>query len=155
MICCIDYCLLVFGLYINELLVKLIQEHEDNPNLYKCYHDTLHSISHLSCAKIALRKFEFFLLQELGYGIDFLTAYNNEKIAPNNYYTYAFETGFFSNIDNKNGFSGQILLDLANLQFNTHQHLQDAHKITNIVLTNLLNGKKINTRKLYLKGKKT
>lgn len=58
------------GLYINELLSKLLPRFEPTPELFSAYGDLVAQFQHYE-ALDALRRFEFLLLETLGYGIAF------------------------------------------------------------------------------------
>lgn len=55
------------GLYLNELLLALLQHQDPHPALYDAYHDTLKALT--SGVERSLRIFEMLLLSELGYGL--------------------------------------------------------------------------------------
>ena len=58
------------GLYINELLVRLLLNHEEHRALYRLYQSTLQALQDSAATEAALRRFELGLLAELGYGIN-------------------------------------------------------------------------------------
>lgn len=57
------------GLYLNELLVRLLHRHDPHPQLFAAYGRTLESLAGEAAVEELLRRFEFTLLDELGYGI--------------------------------------------------------------------------------------
>jgi DNA repair protein RecO (recombination protein O) len=61
------------GLYINELLVKLLPLHEPEPGLFETYQHTLSGLQLNEFNEWLLRLFEKQLLQQLGYGLDLET----------------------------------------------------------------------------------
>lgn len=59
--------------YMNELLIKLLPKEDPYPNLFDAYQETLQQLCNLdnhNSQSSLLRKFEWHLLQELGYGIE-------------------------------------------------------------------------------------
>ncbi|MGI9250441.1 MAG: DNA repair protein RecO [Pseudohongiellaceae bacterium] len=58
------------GLYVNELLLRLLQDHAEHRALYQAYQDTLLALQGGDNMEPVLRKFELSLLAELGYGIN-------------------------------------------------------------------------------------
>lgn len=58
------------GMYINELLVRLLHRNDAHPALFAAYDQALKALAGHSMADAVLRCFEFTLLDELGYGFD-------------------------------------------------------------------------------------
>ena len=56
------------GLYVNELLVRLLHRHDPHPRLFASYTNTLSSLGGTQVLDGVLRRFELELLGELGYG---------------------------------------------------------------------------------------
>lgn len=61
------------GLYVNELLCRLLHRNDSHPDIFFEYERVLPQLQALDRLDIALRHFELRLLDELGYGLD-LTA---------------------------------------------------------------------------------
>ena len=55
------------GLYLNELLVRLLHRHDPHARLFAAYADALQGLQQARPAEDSLRRFEFILLDELGY----------------------------------------------------------------------------------------
>ena len=67
--------------YLNELLMKLLQRHDAHPQLYDYYHQALCELSLEKNIEIPLRRFEKYLLSELGYGLNLVAdAYSGKEI---------------------------------------------------------------------------
>ena len=58
------------GMYVNEVLCRLLHNHEEHKALYKNYQDTLIALQGDGNMEVILRKFELSLLAELGYAIN-------------------------------------------------------------------------------------
>jgi DNA repair protein RecO (recombination protein O) len=58
------------GLYVNELLVRLLHRYDAHPGLFAQYGDTLQGLAGDESVEVVLRRFEMSLLDELGYGFD-------------------------------------------------------------------------------------
>ena len=58
------------GLYLNELLVRLLHRHDPHPALFLAYDNALRGLKDEDPIDELLRYFEFTLLQELGFGFD-------------------------------------------------------------------------------------
>ncbi len=64
---------LLAALHVNELVYRLLHRHEPHPNLFVAYLETLQALERGEAGNWegAVLAFEFRLLRELGYGIDF------------------------------------------------------------------------------------
>ena len=56
--------------YLNELILRLLPREDPHPQLYDAYDTALIQLAAGSGAAAALRRFEWMLLQETGYGLD-------------------------------------------------------------------------------------
>lgn len=57
------------GMYMNELLVRLLHRHDPHPELFAAYSDALRALAGAAIPDTVLRPFELFLLRELGYNL--------------------------------------------------------------------------------------
>jgi DNA repair protein RecO (recombination protein O) len=58
------------GLYVNELLVRLLHRHDSHPQLFAAYGEALAALAGQGPVDAVLRRFELMLLDQLGYGFD-------------------------------------------------------------------------------------
>jgi DNA repair protein RecO (recombination protein O) len=58
------------GMYMNELLVRLLHRNDAHPALFAAYDEALKALAGNGVAESVLRRFEFTLLDELGYSFD-------------------------------------------------------------------------------------
>ena len=58
------------GMYMNELLTRLLINHVEHKQLYLAYQDTLVALQGTAELQLLLLQFELCLLSELGYGIN-------------------------------------------------------------------------------------
>ena len=86
--------LLQCGFYMNELLLYFTTQNDEQPLLFALYEETLTALTHVDQAAQAdylhefiLRRFEYGLLQELGYGLQLTIE------QPQAYYYYDIERG--------------------------------------------------------------
>ena len=86
------------GLYCNELLYRLCHPQETYPKTFLQYEKTLQALSHRSPIRKVVRLFEYHLLQEIGFSIDF-SCLDNEA----SWYHYCSDNGQTENIYNPNG----------------------------------------------------
>jgi len=60
---------MIAGFYLNELLVRLLHQHESHPELFDLYNKAILDLSVAKCIDAVLRIFEKGLLKSLGYGL--------------------------------------------------------------------------------------
>jgi DNA repair protein RecO (recombination protein O) len=77
------------GLYINELLVRLLHRYDAHPGLFAAYGDALLELGGNAPVEEVLRRFEMQLLDELGYSFDLtVDGQSGEAIRENAWYHY-------------------------------------------------------------------
>ncbi len=87
------------GLYLNELLLRSLPLEDNCESVYQLYHKTISLISSFdyekeqSCVEVALRTFEFTLLAELGFGVDFYSDIEQQAIVRGSGLSYRFIEG--------------------------------------------------------------
>ncbi len=146
---------LLSGLYLNELLMRVLPKFDAQPQLYTNYQNTLLELQGSRLEQKALRLFEKKLLEELGYGIPLnsvaktLTAFTAE-----NYYRFHPEHGFeHCEADDKADmavFLGKSLLAIAAEQLQEENCLRDCKRLMRLALAPLLGQRPLQSRKLYL-----
>ena len=102
---------LLLGMYINELLVRLLGKYVPAP-VFKVLPALLLSLVGDEQYTTELRKFEIRLLDELGYGISFaFEAGTGDMVDPDMFYRFVADEGFHPIAsETKNSFSGVHLL---------------------------------------------
>ncbi len=146
---------LLSGLYLNELLMRVLQKHDPHPQLYTIYQNTLLELQGSHLKQKTLRLFEMRLLEELGYGLQLKQEATREHaLLPEKYYRYHSEHGFELCLDACAGmvsvYSGKSLLALAAENLDDEESLRDAKRLMRQVLTPLLGAHKINSRQLFI-----
>lgn len=107
------------AMYLNELLMRLLQVQEAHPGIYRLYQQALIRLQQQSPLEACLRCFEFRLLQELGYAWDLHTdAVSGEKLQSGYSYLFDPEHGYQGvqipvGDMPANLFSGEHLIDFA------------------------------------------
>lgn len=107
------------GMYLNELLMRLLQAQESQPTIYRLYQQALVRLQQQGSLETCLRYFEFRLLQELGYAWDLqLDAISGQALQPDGHYLFDPEHGYeqvYTPVSDKalNLFSGDELLRFA------------------------------------------
>ncbi|TAK73034.1 MAG: DNA repair protein RecO [Gammaproteobacteria bacterium] len=145
------------GFYLNELLMYLLQKWDAHANLYRLYENTLTALQAPALEQRVLRLFEKRLLEELGYGL-LLKADDSlqQAIVAEQYYRFVPEQGFVlaegSGISPTGTiFSGRSLLAIAQEDWADEESLQDAKRLTRLLLTPLLGSRPIHSRRLFVK----
>jgi DNA repair protein RecO (recombination protein O) len=106
------------GLYLNELLVRLLHRHDPHPQLFAAYASTLDALASDGELDDILRRFEFSLLAELGYGFELdMEGCSGEALLPEAWYHYHPEHGLVARgpvaDPNQPAFRGADLLAIA------------------------------------------
>ena len=140
------------GLYVNELVARVLEHETPFPELF---FDYLHCIQSLAGAngspEPALRRFELALLGHLGYGVDFLhCAGTGEAIEDGMTYSYREEKGFIASlVINQRSFTGRQLRALYERDFPDADTLRAAKRFTRMALKPWLGGKPLKSQELF------
>lgn len=140
------------GLYVNELVQRLCVEHEDYQGLFDQYEYVLNALAKAQqqshSQEQALRLFEFYLLEVLGYGFDFNVDVLGEPIELSRHYVYE---GGFSQVDEffPRSLSGEMLRNIAQYDWNNPDVLRVAKHLTREALRPLLGSKPLYSRELF------
>jgi DNA repair protein recO len=140
------------GFYVNELICRVLEQETAQPQLFQDY---LRCLTELAGAPLAvepvLRRFEFQLLQSLGYGVDFLhCAGSGQPIDENMTYRYREEQGFMASLIKDNlTFYGRDLLAFEQRRFDDSTVLQAAKRFTRLALKPYLGSKPLKSRELF------
>lgn len=143
------------GLYINELLLRLLHRHDPHEEIFQSYHKLLVEIANEQNVEILLRQFEFGLLDEIGYGLSFEYDVDGEAIDVNNTYYLTADSQFHQvlqsnqELASSNVFPGRILLAIQ--QYNWHDPvvLKYAKQLIRLVMQPLLGAKPLQSRQLF------
>jgi DNA repair protein RecO (recombination protein O) len=144
--------ILYCGLYVNELLYKLLPLEEPFTQLFSQYHTLLNQLAS-SCNhyEIYLRYFEKHLLQETGYGLSLTEEIHNQQaIQANQYYAYRPKQGFYASKTNKLRFSGECLLALAEENLTDNNHMRQAKQLMRIAIDDALDHRMIVSKHLFV-----
>ncbi|MBS9443328.1 DNA repair protein RecO [Photorhabdus heterorhabditis] len=140
------------GLYVNELLSRVLEQGTAYPALF---FDYLQCLQVLAASEYtpeqALRRFELALLANLGYGVDYLhCAGSGESVTDTMTYRYREEKGFIASlIIDHYSFTGRELKSLATREFPDLATLKAAKRFTRIALKPYLGGKPLKSRELF------
>ena len=134
--------------YINELLVRLLPEHQINHELFALYQESLAALSRDNSIDLILRAFENQLLEELGQTFDFSVLPELQA----SYLHYLPDHGFqLTNETNKHlpQYAWSELEAIALGELSSVAVRQSYKKLMRQVITHLLGGKPLNSRKLF------
>ena len=144
---------LLSGLYLNELLMRVLHKHDPHPALYTIYHNTLIELQGSALQLKTLRLFEKKLLEELGYGLQLTQNMSTQDaLVADKYYRFHPEHGFELCAEasgHHTVFAGKSLLALAAEELDDETCLRDAKRLMRLALAPLLGQYKLNSRQLY------
>ncbi|MCX4025490.1 DNA repair protein RecO [Endozoicomonas sp. SM1973] len=129
--------LLYCGLYLNELLIRLLPAEEASPQLFCNYQKTLAVLQEDPLQiEMYLRQFEFNLLAELGYAVSFEYDTDGNEITTKANYVFLSDQGFclakkqaYLERPEANLFSGSDLLTLASLPWLNTEAQSVSHQL--------------------------
>lgn len=141
------------GLYLNELLVRLLHRHDPHPALFLAYDNALASLKGGGQIDELLRCFEFTLLQELGFGFELaVDGASGEEVSADSWYHFDSEYGL---VQQENGvgmqrplFPGAELLIMAGGEFGESVR-GTAKRLLRQALAGHLGGKPLKSRDLF------
>ncbi|NVJ66223.1 MAG: DNA repair protein RecO [Gammaproteobacteria bacterium] len=137
------------GLYLNELLLKLLIQWDPHPELFDVYQDTLKLLQNNKTPQTILREFELYLLDELGYGIDWAADINGDLIDDQLSYSYIPQQGFaIEQLKRGLLIQGQLINAVAQRDWHQKGSLALARTISKHIIDQILDGKELNSRKL-------
>jgi len=141
------------GLYLNELLVRLLHRYDPHPQLFAAYASTLEALAGSDEVDDVLRRFEFALLGELGYGFDLdLDGHSGEPVSPAAWYRYDPEYGLVARGAEADpvqpAFKGADLLAIASNDFSGAARAT-AKRLLRLVLALQLGDAPLRSRDLF------
>ena len=155
---------LFIGMYVNELLYRLLGKYDALPALYVRYEKLLSELESEKFHIHSLREFELSLLANLGYGITFdFDVRTGALVHPDNQYRFVAEEGFHSLLDSKaltgrgrfdesagvtNTYGGVHLLAIASGDY-SNQAGEILKQVIRKSIEPLLGGKPLKSRSLF------
>lgn len=140
------------GLYINELMVKLLPLHGAEPELFSAYQNALESLQQVDSIELALRLFEKRLLTNLGYGLVLDREFDNgQLIDEQQQYYYQADAGLIRWYPGQKqaAISGRSLRHLINESGFDSQSLSEIKQLMRTVIHFYLGGKALQSRQLF------
>jgi DNA repair protein RecO (recombination protein O) len=149
---------LLSGLYLNELLIRLLPRFDPHPALFVGYGEAIEALQSDS-GEIALRRFELILLTELGYRIDWWSDTNQDPIAESGQYFFDPAQGFSPALPSsaaeltQKRISGAVLLAVGNYlkggALPQRQALLMMKEVTRVAISQLTQGRTLNSRDIF------
>lgn len=140
------------GLYVNELLVRLLSPNEPYPQLFAEYSSLLTALEIESEVENLLRHFELSLLAELGYGAELgWDNRNNCPVTSEAQYAYVIEEGPIEvNNASTNTTSGSTLIALSSASYLNKHQIVEARRLMRTIISHYLGGKPLKSRELFV-----
>ncbi|MFT0213141.1 DNA repair protein RecO [Pseudomonas sp. F1_0610] len=139
------------GLYLNELLVRLLALEDPQPIIFQQYQSSLIALANNYPVEPLLRTFEWRLLEQLGYGFSLTHDAQGATIDATLWYALVHDTGFVMQAQLKPGaFKGEDLLALAQAQWQDKRTLIVAKRLMRQALAPLLGTKPLASRELFM-----
>lgn len=144
---------LLYGFYLNELLLKLLAREDPHPALFDHYVETLTRLANTDAAPIVLRKFELALLRETGVAADLSTCVaSGQPVDPDEVYVVDPEAGPRPARmgDSAPRVSGKTLVDMAQGDYSNSATQAQSKLLMRFLLAHHLGGEQIKTRQILI-----
>lgn len=140
---------LIAGLYVNELIVRLLARQSPSPSIFVSYQDSIRALADAEDTEIVLRHFEKHLLQELGYGLPSQDVMGN-CLQAEGFYQYHAGEGFVPCLADANGaLSGEHILAVLEDDYSHANTKAAAKRLMRRALAPLLGSKPLKSRELF------
>ncbi len=140
------------ALYVNELITRLLRQYQACPDIFSDYQDVLNQLERADTIDVALRRFERKLLRSIGFELSFAEDSTFNKIDISALYIFSPEKGFIRQnglIKGLNQYLGEDILLLSRDNYALASTRQTAKQIMRQMFHFLLNGKVLQSRKLF------
>lgn len=141
---------LTCGLYLNELILRLLAPHDPHPGVFDLYAQTVGRLTAGGEHETALRQFEVLLLAELGYALPLeCDSDSGDGLVPERYYRYVPEHGPVEVAARADAVRGSALIALRTGVFSDVSDLRDAKRLMRSVITHHLGERPLKSRELF------
>lgn len=145
---------LLYGYYLNELLVKLLAREDPHPTLFEIYGQTLRSLTGSGATEDLLRRFELQLLRELGYGLDLaVEADTGVPVRAEGRYIYVIDQGVVgapAGVEGGLVIEGRTLLELSSGGFTAPETQLQAKLLLRRLINHYLGGQTLQSRRVFM-----
>ncbi|MFZ5654997.1 MAG: DNA repair protein RecO [Pseudomonadota bacterium] len=145
---------LYLGLYLNELLLRLLPEADPHPRLYEHYRAVLAALPGGVHPEPLLRRFELALLAELGYGFELECTAGGQPLAGEGCYRFVPGVGLVAAAAGSGGdlLQGRHLLAMAAEDYRDPEVCRCAKRLTRTALAEHLGPRPLRSRELFRKA---
>ena len=150
---------LMSGLYLNELLVRLLRAEAAHHELFVFYRETLQALSlavrDSTLVEPILRRFEYQLLVDLGYGFAFPDEVTADETIVEQQFLFSHDSEFVPVTNPVTAdwrsrlFSGSALAAIARNDFSAQDTRREAKRLMRLALAPLLGDKPLRSRELF------
>lgn len=141
------------GLYLNELLQRILPAADPHPTLFAAYIDAIGRLSDATDVEPVLRRFERAFASALGYDFAWdLATDTRQSVEPCRQYCYDPEQGIVSDVSpgvRLQNLPGDVLLALAREDFESEPCRRVAKRVMRVLTDYLLQGRPLNSRSLF------
>jgi DNA repair protein RecO (recombination protein O) len=141
---------LLFAFYLNELLVRLLMREDPHPGLYRGYVEALRALGEHGPREEVLRRFEWLLLEEIGYAPDLSCDEHGRQLEPGADYRMHGGQLVLCDSADEDAFSGRVLRDIAGGRYDAPGALATAKRLSRQVLGVQLEGTPLKTRQILI-----
>jgi len=144
---------LLCGFYINELLMRFLPRDDAHRALFVAYFNAIRDLAHLTeggSVEPILRNFERELLQESGYGVNWLQTDSGETVESDGQYGFQSGRGIVAPYEGAPVFDGHALLAFAAGDLSCDKVLIQAKTLMRQVLGGILGDEVLHTRQLLI-----
>ena len=143
---------LMCGFYLNELLMKFLAREDPHDRLYDHYQEAIRSLAHTPEPAAILRRFEKYLLQELGYALVLdREADSGRPIVAERRYTYVVERGPVPLDRDQEAaveIAGSTLIDLESDRYADATTLAQSKALMRFLVNHYIGDQELHTRQL-------
>ncbi len=137
------------GFYLNELLVRLLPEQDPHCEIFLRYQGCLNQLSEAPDLEPVLREFEFGLLADLGYQMDFCYDAAGAPLMPEGLYTWREHHGWERLLEHGSGYTGAALKAVGEGDWSALDTRRQAKRLARMMLQALLGSKPLQSRQLF------
>jgi DNA repair protein RecO (recombination protein O) len=145
------------GLYLNELLLRLLPLRDPYPEAFALYQDALRRLAETRLWEAALRRFEVGLLEQLGYGLCLeREGGSGRAVDPAKTYDYVIDRGpVAAEAAGADSLRGSTLLALSRDRLEAPEALREAKRLLRRVIHHYLDGRALRSRDLFKQPRPT
>ncbi|SDT93549.1 DNA repair protein RecO [Halopseudomonas salegens] len=137
------------GLYLNELLARLLLTDEPQPLIFAGYQSAIQGLAEQQSLEPLLRRFEWLLLNELGYGFSLQQDANGQPLQAEYHYQWQAEHGLLPVQGGQPGIPGATLLAMAADDWSAADTLRWGKRLMRQALAVHLGDKPLHSRQLF------